>query len=105
MKEKNEVTEPKPRKAYTEEFRRSVVDHLLSSGKSLSQVAQEFGVNIWNLRNWKRRYAAQAQPVDGPPPRSKEALVQEIQQLRKELARVSLQRDILKKTMAIVSEQ
>jgi transposase-like protein len=31
-------------------------------------------------------------------------MVQEIQQLRKELARVTMQRDILKKSMGILSE-
>ena len=106
MKEKRDSNldgAPK-RKTYTEEFRRSVVDHLLTSGKSLAQVAQEFGVNMWNLRDWRRQYGPVAQPVDAPPGRSKEALSREIQQLRKELARVTMQRDILKKTMGILAE-
>jgi hypothetical protein len=42
--------------------------------------------------------------VDAPLPESPEAMAREIQQLRKELARVTLQRDILKKTMGILSE-
>lgn len=91
-------------KVYTEEFRRSVVDHLRSSGKSAAQVAQEFGVNLWNLRDWKRQYSPVAKPVDAPIPQSPEAMAREIEELRKELARVSLQRDILKKTMGILSE-
>ena len=37
-------------------------------------------------------------------PRITEQLRREIQQLRKELARVTMQRDILKKTMGILSE-
>ena len=93
-----------PRKKYTEEFKRSVVDHWRSSGKSAPQVAQEFGVNVWNLRDWKRQYGAVARPLDGPIPQSPEAMAQEIQQLRQELARVRMQRDILKKSMGILSE-
>jgi len=54
--QENEAAESKPRKKYTEEFKRSVIDHWRSSGKSAVQVAQEFGVNIWNLRDWKRQY-------------------------------------------------
>src|SRR6266436_6057149 len=50
------------RKVYTEEFRRSVVDHLISSGKSVAQVAKEFGINPWNLRDWKGRYGPTAVP-------------------------------------------
>lgn len=41
---------------HTEEFRRSVVDHLLnSSGKSIAQVAREFGISAGKLRVWKLR--------------------------------------------------
>jgi hypothetical protein len=37
-------------------------------------------------------------------PQTPEEMTREIQQLRKELARVTTQRDILKKTMGILSE-
>ena len=104
MSQENEAAGSKPRKKYTEEFKRSVIDHWRSSGKSAAQVAQEFGVKIWNLRDWKRQYGAVARPVDGPIPPTPEAMAQEIQQLRKELARVTMQRDILKKSMGILSE-
>ena len=85
-------------------MQRSVVDHLLSSGKSVRQVAEEFGVNQWTLKEWKRKYGAVARAPDAPLPAIPEAMKQEIEQLRKELARVRLQRDILKKTMGILSE-
>jgi transposase len=93
------------RKKYTEEFKRSVIDHWQTSGKTAAQIAQEFGVNHWNLRDWKRQYGSVAKPVDAPLPQSAEELKREVQQLRKELARVTTQRDILKKTMGILSEQ
>ena len=37
-------------------------------------------------------------------PKTPEEMSREIQQLRRELARVTMQRDILKKTMGILSE-
>ena len=95
------------RKVYTEEFRRSVVDHLLTSGKSAAQVGRDFGVSDGKVRVWKKRYGPQAKPPADPlppPPQSPEELVRENQRLRKELVRVTMQRDILKKTMAIFSE-
>ena len=92
------------RKQYTEEFQPSVVDHFQSSGKTAAQLAQEFGINIWNLRDWKRQYGSVAKPVDAPLPKTPEEMRLEIQELRKELARVTMQRDILKKTMGILSE-
>ena len=87
MKQENEA---KARKSYTEEFNRSVVDHWKSSGKTAKQVAQEFGVNVWNLRDWKRQYGAVARPLDGPVPETPEEMKREIQQLRKELGRVTM---------------
>jgi transposase len=94
----------RPPKAYMEEFKRSVVDHWCHSGKTAAQVAQEFGVKVWNVRDWRRRYGPTHKPVDAPIPQTAEEMNREIQQLRKELARVTTQRDILKKTMGILSE-
>jgi transposase len=104
MKAEPSLKGSRPRKRFDEEFRRSVVDHWRSSGKSMEQVAREFGVSSWTLRHWRRRYQLEAKPVDAPLPATAEAMAQEIQQLRQELARVRMQRDILKKTMGILSE-
>ena len=99
-----EKPEGRLRKQYTEEFKRSVIDHWHSSGKTGAEIAQEFGVSVWNLRDWKRQYGSVAKPVDGPMPKTAEEMSREIQQLRRELARVTMQRYILKKTMGILSE-
>ena len=64
-------------KRYTEEFRRSVVDHWQSSGKTAKEVAQEFGVNFWNLRDWKRQYGPTAASVDAAVPKTAEELARE----------------------------
>jgi len=89
---------------YTEEFKRSVVDHWCHSDKTAEEVAKDFGVKVWNVRDWRRRYGATHKPLDAPLPQTPEEMRREIQQLRKELARVTTQRDILKKTMGIISE-
>lgn len=95
----------RPAKGYTDEFRRSLIDHLFTSGKTIAQVAREFGVSPANLRQWKLRYGSVAKPVDSTEPKSPEELAFENEQLRKELARVTLQKDILKKTISIVLDQ
>ena len=100
-----EKPENRRRKKYTEEFKRSVIDQWLSSDKTGPEVALEFGVNVWNLRDWKRQYGPAAKPLDAPLPKTPDEMSREIQQLRKELARVTMQRDILKKTMGILSEE
>ena len=90
---------------YSEEFKRGVADHWCSSGKTAEQVAREFGVTPTNVYEWRKRYGMTLKPVDAPVPTTPEELKREVQQLRKELARVTMQRDILKKTMGILSEQ
>ena len=95
----------KSRKHYSEEFKRSVVDQWITSGKTAAQIAKEFGVNFWNLRDWKRQYGPSVKPIDAPVPKTAEEISRQIQQLRKELVRVTMQRDILKKTMGILSEE
>ena len=101
LKEKRKSRTPKK---YDEQFRRSVVAHWAESEKTAATVAKEFGVNIWNLRDWKRRYEPPLKPVDGAPPATAEGLRLENQALRQQLARVTNQREILKKTLAIISE-
>lgn len=93
-----------PAKHYNEEFKRSVVEHWKISGKSAGAVAREFGVNIWNLRDWRRKYDLAPGSPQEPVSEDPRAMKREIQLLRKELARAIHQREILKKTLGIISE-
>jgi transposase-like protein len=94
MSAQKNVDGGKPRNVYSEEFKRSVVDHWCSSDKTAVQVAQDFGVKVWNVRDWRRRYGPGPQPPDAPLPATPEAMGRELQLTRKELARMRLQRDI-----------
>jgi transposase len=104
MNHENNSMGRKGRSAYTEEFKRAVVDQWCHGTKTAQQVATEFGVSVWNVRDWRRKYGPTHKPIDAPLPEKPEDLKRELQQLRKELARVTTQRDILKKTMGILSE-
>ena len=105
MNQEQKPNGTKPPGVYSEEFKRSVVDHWCHSDKTAEHVAKDFGVKVWNVRDWRRRYGPTHKPVDAPLPQTPEELRREVQHLRKELARVTTQRDILKKTMGILSEQ
>jgi transposase len=87
------------KRRYDEAFKKSAVELLVGGGKPLRQVASELGVSIWNLRDWKRRFL----PAEPQPPRSLEQAEAENRALREELQRVKNQRDILKKTLGIIS--
>ena len=94
----------KEQKPYSEEFKRSVVTHWVESGKSARKVAEEFGIRQWNLRDWRLKFGPTPKGPDDPMPETAEGLRAENRRLRQELARVTTQREILKKTLGIVSE-
>jgi transposase len=82
---------------YDEAFKRSAVEHWLVSGKPATHVAAELGINVQNLHKWKQKFKElPAGQVAG----TLEALQAENRRLQRELQRVSVQRDILKKTWA-----
>ena len=96
---------------YTEEFRRDAVELLRSSGRPISQVARELGVNVNSLRTWRNRILGQSGGESfgavGDKDRaeaSAEELLAEIKQLQKENEYLKRQREILKKAASILSE-
>ena len=96
-------------KRYDETFKRQVLEHWRTSGQTGEQVAQAFGISTFSLYSWRKKYLgdATALPAGGAgnaAPRPLSALEQENAALRRELARVRQQRDILKKTLGIISE-
>lgn len=91
----------KPRKQYDENFKRQAVEHWHNSGKPRKQVALELGINHWMLRGWARDLRKEQPAVA----HTKAELEAQNKQLRQELERVREQRDILKKTLGIISSQ
>jgi transposase len=84
-------------KRYDEAFKRQAVENWLRSGRPGTQIARELGVSYPALKDWKRRYYGDATPVRAD-------LEAENRALKAELQRVREQRDILKKTLGILSE-
>lgn len=90
-----------PRRTFDETFKREALALLLKSGKSPKALAQELGISHWNLRDWKKCYGP---PPAAPTPRSPLELEAENRALRREIETLRIQRDILKKTLGILSE-
>ncbi len=98
----------KRRKKYTEEFRREAVNLLISSGKSIAEVASELGIELYNLSRWKNQFLgkkdnSETEMID--PAERLRRLEQENNRLAKENAMLKQERDILKKAVGIVSKQ
>ena len=90
----------KTRRKYDLNFKKQAVDLWLQSGKPAKVVAAELGIHPMRLSTWKRLFAKQ---TPGPKA-SPAALAEENASLRKEVEYLRQQRDILKKTLGILSE-
>lgn len=90
------------KKRYDQNFKRSAVEHWLGSGKSAGLVAGELGINVQTLKIWKQQLGVMPPPGGGTP-RTVEALEAENRRLRREMGSLIRQREILKKTLGILS--
>ena len=91
----------KRRRKYDLEFKEQAVALLLSGEKNATQLGEELGISDRMLSRWKREYLERLDAQDPQQPASK--LEAENRQLRKELASLRAQRDILKKALSIFS--
>src|SRR5579863_9976486 len=94
------------KRKFDKAFECRAVELWLSSGKAATEVAAELGIHAQRLSAWRKRFAP-------PPPggeggggakRSAEQLEIENTGLRREVDYLRQQRDILKKTLGILSE-
>ncbi|OJW47897.1 MAG: hypothetical protein BGO67_03130 [Alphaproteobacteria bacterium 41-28] len=89
-------------RTYDKDFKINAVNLYKSSGRSLKTIAEELGPATSTLSQWVQDYkkeGGQSFPGKGKVKSSEE----ELKALRKELAHVRQERDILKKAVAIFS--
>ena len=93
----------KKRKTYTREFKVETVKLITEHGESVSQVALDMGIHENTLYKWIRELSAK--PVEAFPGKGHMVSdAEELRQLKKENERLKMERDILKKAMAIFSQ-
>ena len=81
-------------RTHSNEFRAEAVRQVRESGKPLSRMALELGVNYATLRSW-------VQQAESPPgERLNETERAELRRLRSEVRELRLEREILKKATA-----
>jgi transposase len=91
------------RKTFTKEFKAEAVRLLEQSGKPAAELARELGVRRNQLYKWQTQATAQGEhafPGSGRQPQPVEAVAR----LKRELARVTEERDILKKAVAFFTK-
>jgi transposase-like protein len=85
------------RRRFTPEFKAEAVAMVEAAGGGIAQVAKELGIHDSSLGNWVRQAKEQAAGAPTPEERA------EIRELRRELDRVTRERDILGKAVAYFS--
>lgn len=91
------------RKLYDREFKVNAVRLVLEGDKTMKEVAADLGVNYYTLAEWKKQFETKggfAFPGSGKVVYATE-VERENAELKKRLRRVEMERDILKKAMAI----
>lgn len=91
-----------PKKHYNKEFIEKAVALALSSEKSMAQTADELGIKQTTLYSWVKKAESTAENSESAT--SKDVL-DELKRLKKELAQVKEERDILKKATAYFAKE
>jgi transposase len=96
MGHNDERRQPRPRRKFSDEFKRDAVDLVLTTGRSIAEVAGELGVYDSTLGNWVRQHQEQQQTGSAVSPDERARL----KELEAENAKLRMERDLLKRTVA-----
>jgi transposase len=92
------------RSRHSEDYKKEAVRLVIQNNRKIKQVAAELGVNHWTLKDWLRQYGKEihSEMLAGGLKISPE---EELRLLKRELADVKEERDILKKAIAVFSRK
>jgi transposase len=94
--ENQEKPAKRPRRKFSDEFKRDAVEIVNSSGKSIAQVARELGIYDSTLGSWVKQDEIDRGVRDGVSTSDRE----EVTELRRENARLRMERELLKRAVA-----
>lgn len=91
----------KKQNSYTSEFKESAVKLAIESDQPVAETARNLGVNVNTLHTWIGKYSK----PKVTPETTDEHIYDEVKRLKKELARVTQERDLLKKATAYFARE
>ena len=92
------------RKRYTKEFKQDAVTLVAREQYTIAEAARRLGVNENMLRRWKREFVEQG-AVAFPGQGRQTPEQEEITSLRRDVKRLEMERDILKKATVFFASQ
>lgn len=98
------MSEKLTRRSFDREFKISAVKLVMDSGKSVKTIAAELGISDNTLFNWKRKYQVDAKDAF-PGKGYMKAEQEELRKKDREIARLKMERDILKKAIAYFTKE
>jgi transposase len=90
------------RRKFNRDFRKGAVRLVLETGKPIAQVARDLGINEGTLGNWVAKERAARGEGRGVLSEDERA---ELVRLRRENAELQMQRDVLKRSVALWVEE
>jgi transposase len=94
-----------PHGKYTKEFRQEAVQLVIQENLSIPEAARRLNLPTNTLDNWMRKYKAGKLGEIGKNYRPLTEVEMELARLKKELATVKMERDILKKAAAYFAKE
>ena len=94
----------KPRKRYSSQYKLDAVKLVLEQGYKISEAAGNLEIHPNPLRNWKREYEPnRKKSFDGKAFKTPDR--EELERLRKEVAQLRMEKEILKKATAFFAKE
>lgn len=92
------------RRRFSQEFKLDAVSMVVDQGRDLYEVAKELEIRPDILRKWKKKFESDGQ-IAFPGSGRLKPEDEELRRLRRENERLRMERDILKKAVAICSDR
>jgi transposase len=96
MEEQRQSKQPRTRREFTKEFKHDAVQLVRTTGRPIAQIARDLGIYDSTLGNWVRQDAIDRGEAEGLTSEERTRL----RQLEADNAKLRMERDLLKRTVA-----